>query len=206
MRRYLLTLLFAGHAVAAAPHSGAGTPVANRDVKIGSFWEEGARVSGIPEQKLYAIAIQESGLKMKDGKIRPWPWTINSPEGARRFKTKEEAYAHIRELLQRGITNIDIGALQINLRWHWKRIRNRDILDPRTNILAASEILREELANTRGDIKRAVANYHSPRRLQKGAAYEASVANYEKWISASLAPQPVQIAKPRSAVAGGPAY
>lgn len=201
MRRYLLMLLVAGQAMASTPHSGPGTPT-TEPVRLGSFWEAGAKVAGIPEQKLYAIAIQESGMKMRDGKIRPWPWTVNSPEGPRRFDTKEEAYAHIRQLVQRGITNIDIGALQVNLKYHWQRIRHRDILDPKTNILTASEILKEEMENANGNIKRAVANYHS-HRPAKGSQYESSVAQYEQWISDSLGNRSVRNSKPRAFAMAG---
>lgn len=141
-------------------------------------WAMQAKEIGLEDWRfLYAIALQESKMAFSDGS-RPWPWTINSPiTGPLRFKSKEEAVAKVREVLEQGVENIDIGLMQINLRWHAQRV-NYDVgrlFDPSTNISVAAEILMENMEQVNGDYERAVALYHS-RDPARGARYAAGVS------------------------------
>jgi len=73
----------------------------------------------IPNDLLTAIAQTESGRWDGDREaVFAWPWTVtNGPDG-RFFPTKAEAIAHVRALQARGIRNIDVGCMQINLHHH----------------------------------------------------------------------------------------
>lgn len=140
-------------------------------------WAMKAQQIGLEDWRfLYAIALQESKMAFSDGS-RPWPWTINSPvTGPMRFKSKEEAVSKVREVLEKGVENIDIGLMQINLRWHGQRV-NYDVarlFDPSTNISVAAEILIENMEQVNGDYERAVALYHT-RDPVRGAKYAAGV-------------------------------
>jgi hypothetical protein len=89
------------------------------------LWAEAARTQKLPIESVYAVALQESGLRTPAGKFQPWPWTLNCnapcPHGALRFANKQSATAALNQLLKAGWKNIDIGAMQINYRAHGKR-------------------------------------------------------------------------------------
>jgi hypothetical protein len=157
----------------------------NVAVAVEDIWDKASEISGIPKQKIYSMAIQESGIKMSDSKMRPWPWTINSPRGSMRFASKAEAYAAIKKLVDDGVTNVDIGIMQINLRWNWSLIRDRDILDPKVNILTAAELLKTGMVRTNGNIRKAVAFYHSS-RTNEANSYDAAVLKYEPAVFAAF--------------------
>ncbi len=65
--------------------------------------------------------------------------------------------------LDKGVTNIDIGLLQINWRFHGKHFKNiSEILDTKNNIDYAASFLRK-LYNIHGSWREAVRYYHSAR-------------------------------------------
>ena len=148
---------------------------------LGGVWAQAEQLSGIPKEKIYAVALKESGMTHKDKLFRPWPWTINSPRGARRFASKQEAYAEIKDLIANGISNVDIGVMQINLYWHWNSIKDLDVLDPTTNVLIAAQLLRDEMKKSNGNIPLSVARYHT-RDSIAGADYQKSVFGLEETI------------------------
>jgi hypothetical protein len=45
-----------------------------------------ASYAGINVATLYSIAVQESGMRWRDGTFRPWPWTLNVNEGKHGIK------------------------------------------------------------------------------------------------------------------------
>lgn len=151
-----------------------------------SIWDKASKNSGVPAVTIYAIALKESGVKHQDGRLHPWPWTLNSPKGSMRFKTKESAYDGIKKLIDSGERNIDLGLMQINIKSHWSSIKDKDILDPKTNIMAAAEILMGTMKESRGDIRKAVGLYHS-HNTEKATNYEASVKKYELLLSKDAA-------------------
>lgn len=144
--------------------------------KSDSPWSRAAERHDVEVIDLYAIALQESRLRRPDGLLRPWPWTLHSPEtGSLYFESYEEALDKLTELIAQGKTNIDVGVMQIN--WGWNGHRAGDpkrLLQPAENIEIAAEILREHLNELGGDLRRAIARYHSP-RVDRGVPYAASV-------------------------------
>lgn len=147
-----------------------------------SAWKVAERTTGVAAEKIYAIALQESGMKWTDGRLRPWPWTINSPKtGAMRFPNKQAAYAKIRELVKEGVYNIDLGMMQINLFYHWDKINGRDILEPTTNVAVASVILRDAMSDANNDVDKAVAFYHTGAKgpRDRGSKYRKNVDRFE---------------------------
>lgn len=126
----------------------------------GSLWEEAAAHANVSATELYAIALQESAMRWRDGKVRPWPWTINSERGAMRFRSKREAQRALDELRVAGHCNIDVGLMQVNWCAHGKRFGHLDWFDPETNIRIASTILREARLSA-ADRGTGIGRYHS---------------------------------------------
>jgi hypothetical protein len=72
---------------------------------------------GIPDNLLLGIGLQEAGTR-RDGTLTIWPWAVNAAGEGRLFDTAREAMAWVRQRQEAGVASIDVGCLQINLRWH----------------------------------------------------------------------------------------
>lgn len=107
----------------------------------------------IPSGLLAAIASVESGLK---------PYAIGVSGKSVKASSKEEAKQIIKQYLAKGITNIDIGIMQINWRWHAKEFDQDldDMLNPLQNIMYAAQLLKS-LHEKHQSWQKAVRYYHS---------------------------------------------
>ncbi|MBN2701114.1 MAG: lytic transglycosylase domain-containing protein [Methylothermaceae bacterium] len=134
---------------------------------LSSFAQAGANLEAIARENkiepvlLYAIALSESA-KVQRGRVSPWPWTIRSDEyGPKLFDTRQEAEAHLRHLLAEGVENIDVGMMQISLKWHGDKVDDPlKLIDPSINVTVGAGILREALKSC-ADPVLAVGRYHS---------------------------------------------
>jgi tetratricopeptide (TPR) repeat protein len=116
----------------------------------------------IPAGLLTAISLAESGRPMgPDNNLVAWPWTINVNGRGQYFETKDEAVAATRKLLDDGQRAIDIGCMQVNLRYHPNAFRTvEDAFDPATNVAYGAKFL-TELHGLQGSWTKAVERYHS---------------------------------------------
>lgn len=134
-----------------------------------------AKQAGVPSPVLYAVALQESGARLRD-RLIPWPWTLNVAGRAERYATRAEACAGLRRALVRTpATRIDAGLGQVNLGYHAHRYDHPcDLLDPYRNLAIAAEILQEQ--HTPGeDWLVAIGRYHRPAGGEPAARYRRSV-------------------------------
>lgn len=147
-----------------------------------------ARETGVPERVLLAVTLVETGRD-----ARPWPWTVNVGGEGRWFDTASEAEAHARSMLDQGLTNVDLGCFQLNLRWHSKGFASlADMLDPATNATYAAGFLAENFART-GDWSAAAAAYHSqtPEHAERyRAKFETAYAALDSGDIAPEDPEP----------------
>jgi len=126
----------------------------------------------IPSSVLYGVALAESGKNIKSGRYKPWPWTLNVAGMPRRYPTRKAAYQGLQHYLSHGIKSIDIGFMQVNWRYHKKKLGTPwQALEPFHNIRAAAGILKGEYQKT-GVWKTAIGRYHSPgqKKAQKQRA------------------------------------
>lgn len=115
---------------------------------------------GIPHKLLTAISLAESGRKV-GGSVVAWPWTINANGVPYVFATKGEAIRMVRKLRLLGITSIDVGCMQVNLKQHPKAFSNLEsAFDPAANIAYAAKFLKTKREN-KGSWVNAIAHYHS---------------------------------------------
>jgi soluble lytic murein transglycosylase-like protein len=129
-----------------------------------------AQRAGIPSTVLYAVALQESGIR-RNGRIVPWPWSLNVAGQSRRYATRADACAGLqRAMRSTPHTRIDAGLGQINLGYHQQRYATAcDLLDPYRNLAIAAEILREQ---------HAIGRYHRPAGGEPAARYRRSVSRH----------------------------
>jgi len=117
----------------------------------------------VPARILYSIALTESQKRLSDGSIRPWPWTLNIAGSGRYFDSHDEMRQAALQAIRQGVTNIDIGLMQINMRYHLHRSFSlTDLMRPEDNLNIAAEILHDEFRRCQGDWWCAVGAYHSP--------------------------------------------
>jgi hypothetical protein len=126
----------------------------------GAPWTEAAQKAGLDDPRmLQAIAFAESGRTDDHGLIEPWPWALNI-DGRAFFPTsQEEALALLSAHQDR---SVDVGLLQINIRWHDHRFDDpKSLLDPVINLEIGAAILKEALASAPGDLTAGIGRYHS---------------------------------------------
>jgi len=120
------------------------------------------RALQIPTGLLTAISLVEAGRPTGgDGQLMAWPWTINVAGRGQFFETKDEAVAAVRKLVDTGERSIDIGCMQVNLRYHPNAFQTiEQAFDPAANVAYAARFL-VQLHGTQGSWQRAVERYHS---------------------------------------------
>lgn len=154
---------------------------------------------GLPEGLLPAIALVESGHTDDRGTHAPWPWTTNEGGKSRYFDTKAEAVAHLENAIASGVTNIDVGCMQLNWKWHAQAFSSPEqMFDPERNTRYAARFLRELHARL-GSWEVATAAYHStdPDRgqayLRKVAAAEGALPRPPQGTPSLLASAPIRL-------------
>ncbi len=157
---------------------------------------------GIPQHLLGAIALAETGRWDEDARASfAWPWTVMAQGRGRYFPTKAEALAEVKRLTAEGITNIDVGCMQINLYHHGKAFANlAEALDPAANVAYAGEYLKTLFAST-GSWTQAAAYYHSS-TPNLSAAYKQKVVDlWNRTRRDAPAETPAKVPAPRSQLA-----
>lgn len=119
-----------------------------------------AERSGVPVQVLRAISLTETGRR-RDGRLAPWPWTVNMEGKGVWFDTRAEAEAYVEKNHARGARSYDVGCFQVNYRWHGQHFTsNLAMFDPVDNAMYAARFLSDLYAEL-GDWSRAAGAYHS---------------------------------------------
>lgn len=140
---------------------------------------------GIPDNLLLSIGIQEAGRKGPAG-LAVWPWTVNANGEGAFFKTRQEAQDWVREKQGQGINSIDVGCMQVNLRWHGDQFPHQDAaFDPMLNADYAARFLLS-LKKQTGSWQKAAGRYHSAtEKYQK--RYLASLARNQGVVARDFA-------------------
>lgn len=156
----LLAIAVSGSAAATLPVNGQVTEEQRKICSDPIRLHE--RAAGIPNQLLAAVARAESGRWDKTASASfAWPWTVTAEGKGQFFASKDEAIDYVKRLQQRGVRNIDVGCMQINLMHHPDAFADlEEALDPNANVAYATDFLKELFEQSRSWVK-AVGNYHS---------------------------------------------
>lgn len=129
----------------------------------GTVFERAAQAHQIDPVLLYSVGLAESSYARGNGNISPWPWTIRTPDGP----IYKESRAEIEQTLQEQLaiygekSSIDVGMLQVNLRWNGDRVESPAVLlDPEQAAFTGAQLLKEALDSAPGDMELAVGRYH----------------------------------------------
>lgn len=131
---------------------------------------------GLDPVLLYSVALAESARLVDGLQVAPWPWTIRSSKyGPKYFENQQQAKEHLAKLLKEGVENIDVGAMQVNLKYHRDKIDDPfRLLEPDYNVSLGAYILRQALDSVRDPVM-AVGRYHSSDTVR------AYVYGYRVW-------------------------
>lgn len=134
--------------------------------------------AGVPSEVLYAVALTESGFRM-DGRIRPWPWTLNIAGQGRFFRSRDDACAAlITTLRNTPARRVDVGLGQINYGYHGQRVSHPcELLDPYLNLSMAADILKNHYRSAEGWLA-ATGRYHSPAGGERARRYRHVVQGH----------------------------
>lgn len=116
----------------------------------------------MPRNLIKAVSITESGRYVKSAKRRiSWPWTVNAEGKGYYFASKREAIRAVNEFRAQGMKSIDVGCMQINLKYHPDAFRNLEqAFEPKYNIGYAAKFLRDNYVKARS-WKEAIGLYHN---------------------------------------------
>ncbi len=122
--------------------------------------ERAARDSGVPLSVLKSITRAETG-RTQDGRLTPWPWTVNMEGAGHWFNNRADAEAFITSRMEDGARSFDVGCFQINYKWHGHKFTSASAMfDPISNARYAAKFLSELYAQS-GDWSIAAGHYHS---------------------------------------------
>ena len=121
---------------------------------------------------LSAIALAESGRYFKQYPTGiPWPWTVTAEGKGTFYDSKEEALVAVRSLMEKGVENIDVGCMQINLKYHPEAFNSlEEAFTPSKNVAYAADFLKKNYQETKS-WGEAATRYHS-RNVRKAFKYE----------------------------------
>ncbi len=114
----------------------------------------------IPKGLLLSIGKAEAIRKINN-KYIIWPWTINHAGKSLFFDTKKQMRNYVFKNLKRNDFNIDVGCMQINIKWHKNNFKKiSDMFEVNPNISYAASFL-QQLKNKNGSWDKAIKHYHS---------------------------------------------
>ncbi|MEQ9518034.1 MAG: lytic transglycosylase domain-containing protein [Parvibaculum sp.] len=115
----------------------------------------------MPAGMVNSIAMVESGRRSPDGSLQAWPWTVNAEGRAYYFSTRDDAVDAVRRMLAEGKRTIDVGCMQVNLRYHPRAFTSvEEAFDPMSNVAYGAFFLRE-LEERSDSWTQAIGRYHS---------------------------------------------
>lgn len=132
------------------------------DLQCLRFLQAYERALRIPQGLLTAVSLVETGRAVgARSQLSPWPWTINVNGQGKFFETKDEAVAETRKLIDEGQRSVDIGCMQVNLRYHPNAFKSLDeAFDPAANTAYGAQFL-NSLHAAQGSWDKAIERYHS---------------------------------------------
>ncbi len=144
----------------------------------------------LPAHLLTAISRTESGRWSREHQAHlAWPWTVMAEGKGRYLPSKAAAVAEVQALKAKGVGNIDVGCMQINLHFHPDAFESLEqAFDPAFNVAYAASFL-SELRASQNSWTKAIGRYHSA-TPQFANRYRAKVFRYwneEKRLAAQAA-------------------
>lgn len=149
-----------------------------------SIFDRVGQRKGLDPYILYAVALAESAYSpVNNGTVAPYPYTLRTRTTPFYGKDLADAKRKLEEILK-STQSVDVGMMQINVRWHGHRVKSPlDLLDVETNLEVAADILNERLRANQNNWDKSLAQYHSF-ESDRGQKYAQSVlAIYSRLVN-----------------------
>ncbi len=147
----------------------------------GSLFDQVGKTKNVDARILYSISLVESNRSAGVAKhVKPDHLVLRAPDRIYRADDKEDACERLNIYAARYKNMVDVGLMQVNLKWNGHRVADRcELIDPANNIRVGAQILREEL--DKGGLY-AIGRYHS-RSPGLALAYSKKVSSvFEKLV------------------------
>lgn len=144
---------------------------------------------GVNFDLLQTISAVESGRwDNLQNRYVAWPWTVNVKGKGYYYASKEDAIRAVQKFQSQGIESIDVGCMQINLKYHGEAFSSLDdAIDPLKNVKYSAKFLRSLYSRHGQSWKKAAKRYHSA-NPEKGKAYTKRLERrFEKYKIAGFA-------------------
>ena len=106
----------------------------------GTVFDKAAKAHNLDPLLVYSVALAESASGRGNGSISPWPWTLRVPGLPFYAKSEDQAKAKLAEFQQQYGRAIDVGFMQVSVRWNGHRVSSpAELLDPETNVMVGAE-------------------------------------------------------------------
>jgi Transglycosylase SLT domain len=152
----------------------ANTKPASLDLK-GTIWDRVGNRYRLDPYLLYAVALTESA-RVTNGFAEPWPLAIQHQGKAFYPDDHESARQELKRRLMTGDPSIDVGIMQVNLRWHGHRVSHPEaLLDRDTNIDLGARIIREGIQSVPGNPVFGIGRYHAWQNRRVAEVYGRKV-------------------------------
>lgn len=128
----------------------------------GTIFDTAAQAYDLDPLLVYSVALAESASGRGNGSISPWPWTLRVPGLPFYAKSEDQAKEKLVEFQEKYGRAIDVGFMQVNIRWNGHRVESPvDLLDPVTNVMVGAEVLSEAIKSSPNDLELGVGRYHN---------------------------------------------
>ena len=150
--------------------------------------KEAGNEYGVDFDLLQTISAVESGRwDNLQNRYVAWPWTVNVKGKGYYFASREDAVRAVKKFQAQGIESIDVGCMQINLKYHGEAFNSVDeAIDPSNNVKYSAKFLRTLYSKHGQNWKKAAKRYHSG-NPEKGEAFPKRLeSRFEKYKVAGL--------------------
>lgn len=141
-----------------------------------TLWWQIAKQHHLDPYILYAVALKESANDTDPTAVKPWPWALNKSGQSLMPASQREAHALLKQSIDEGNRLVDVGLMQINVRWHGHRVNSpAQLLDPITNVQIGAELLATAIRSAPHDLALGIGRYYSWNDEKAAKAYGQSV-------------------------------
>lgn len=126
-----------------------------------TLFDKAGHQYGLSPALLYAVALVESARDRGRGAVSPWPWALRGPQESYYAVSRQDALTALQRYRRQYGQAIDVGLMQINLRWHGKRVASpSQLLDPEQNLMLGAQLLAQAIRSSPQDFTLGIGRYH----------------------------------------------
>jgi hypothetical protein len=169
--------------------------------KCSNIFAHFENIYNLPEYTLHSISLQETRKAHSEHQIGiVWPWTVTSRGRGYHFNNRDEAITFAKLQIDAGNDSIDVGCMQINLKYHPNAFASiEEAFSPKHNVAYGAKLLKENYDRSK-NWNAAIGLYHSAQE-DRSMEYQkmvgrihASIVNYKNKLQTISGPTGIKLA------------